>query len=39
MLDVRAGDELHPPFATVLQPLQDLILDLEVPGEVVFSGL
>ena len=39
VLDVAAGRDVDLALAALLQALKDLVLDLHVPGEVVFAGL
>ena len=39
VLDVAAGGDVDAALAARLQPLQDLVLDLHVPGKIVFAGL
>ena len=39
VLDAAAGRDDDVALAALLQPLEDLVLDLQVPGEVVLAGL
>src|SRR5262249_27700870 len=39
VLDVAAGDDIGSALAALLEALEDLVLDLHVPGVVVLAGL
>ncbi len=39
VLDAAAGRDDDAALAALLQPHEDLVLDLEIPGEVVLAGL
>ena len=39
VLDLAAPGDVDLPLASLLHPLEHVVLDLHVPGEVVFAGL
>ena len=39
MLDVAAQDDVDAPLAALLEPQEDVVLDLHVPGVVELGGL
>src|SRR6266545_3258798 len=39
VLDVAGRDDLRAALAALLEALEDVVLDLDVPGEVVLAGL